>query len=100
MLGSDFTAGLNLPLEASLCVLEIDASQLHLYFKACDSCRGRLWRVSDESLLMLEREIGGGFSHGGGCRVPHMSPDGLLSLGITVHDEILKVNVADEIRRF
>lgn len=55
---------------------------------------------ADESLLMLERERSGGFSHEGGCCVPHMSPDGLLSLGITVHDEILKVNVADGIRRF
>lgn len=55
---------------------------------------------ADESLPMLERERSGRFSHGGGCRVPHTSPDGLLSLGITVHDEILKVNAAHEIRRF
>lgn len=29
-----------------------------------------------------------------------MSPDGILSLGITVHDDMLKVNVTDEIQRF
>lgn len=43
------------------------------------------------------RERLGGFDRGGGCCVLHVSPDRRLSPGVTVHDKILKVNVADEI---